>query len=97
MGHIDNFKKFRNKEAKALEEQALADGAVAAVDPIAEQPLTDAIANFNKQIASLTDQRNAKQEELNKLRLEAAKTKAAAPPVPANAAPAQPAQTPPVV
>ena len=94
MGHIDNFKKFRNKEAKALEEQAVANQAPAAVDPIAEQPLTDAIANFNKQIASLTQQRNAKQEELNKLRVEAAKNRASAPPVPAQVAPPQ---TPPTV
>lgn len=89
MGHIDNFKKFRNKESKALEEQA-----PAAVDPIAEKPLTDAIANFNKQIANLTEQRNAKQEELNRLRIEAAKKKAAMPPAPAQVAPVQ---TPPTV
>ena len=94
MGHIDNFKKFRNKEAKAIEEQAITDQAPAAVDPIAEQPLTDAIDNFNKQIASLTQQRNAKQEELNKLRVEAAKKRASAPPAPAQVAPTQ---TPPTV
>lgn len=94
MGHIDNFKKFRNKESKALEEQASAEQAPSAVDPIAEKPLTDAIANFNKQIANLTEQRNAKQEELNRLRIEAAKKKAAMPPAPAQVAPVQ---TPPTV
>ena len=93
MGHIDNFKKFRNKEAKALEEQTVTAQAPAAVDPIAEQPLTDAIDNFNKQIASLTQQRNAKQEELNKLRVEAAKKKVSAPPAPAQVAPAPPTST----
>ena len=94
MGHIDNFKKFRNKEAKTLEEQAAGQSANV-IDPIAEQPLTDAIANFDKQIASLTQQRNAKQEELNRLRIDAAKKKATAPPAPAQAAPAQ--QIPPTV
>lgn len=94
MGHIDNFKKFRNKEAKAIEEQTNVNQTPEAIDPIAEQPLTDAIANFNKQIASLTQQRNAKQEELNKLRIDAAKKKASAPPVPAQVAPTQ---TPPAV
>jgi nucleoid DNA-binding protein len=89
MGHIDNFKKWGNKAAKAVEEQAIADQTPAAVDPIAEKPMTDAIETFNKQIQALTAQKNLKIQELNKFRVEAAKKKANMPPAPAAVPPTQ--------
>lgn len=69
--NVKDFKGFEREQQKTkkIEEDQLMTGQnPAAIDPIAEKPITDKIAQLNKQIEQLVNQKNKAEEELNKMR-----------------------------
>lgn len=71
MSNVKDFAKFEREQRKTkkLEEDQMIMGQnPAAIDPIAEKPITDKISQLNQQIEQLVNQKNKAEEELNKMR-----------------------------